>query len=573
MHDRVDDIVLTMPNMLTEERPATGAERFRTMLLDQAGLSPATVARAEHAAAETGTRLPATLVNLGFLSDTATADLLAAAYDAPRVGADDWPQEPVAADRLPPRFLTRHKLLPLALKDGTLDLAVADPGHGFSVRAVELAVGVPARLHVATAAEIDATIHRIYEADRGDEHDDLERRPDDVMGDVETLRDMASDAPVVRLVNQLFNQAVERGASDIHIESTATGLRVRLRIHGRLVEIESPPAQLKPAILSRIKLLAGMDIAEYRLPQDGRIKTIVRGRTIDMRVASLPTPSGETIVIRVLDRAAVKFDFATLGMDPDSIDRLRRMVRQDTGIVLVTGPTGSGKTTTLYTAVQDINESSLKIITVEDPIEYQFEGVVQIQVKSEIGLDFASVLRATLRHNPDVLLVGEIRDRETAQVAIQASLTGHLVLSTLHTNSAAATVTRLVDMGIDPFLVAATLTGVVSQRLVPTLCPHCRVPDPASTAAVRAMAPTLPEPIQAHRPGGCDQCDQTGYVGRTVIQEIIEITPALRDAIGRGEFDRLEALAPDFKPIQTAALEKVARGQVSLGDALRATQL
>ena len=310
--------------------------------------------------------------------------------------------------------------------------------------------------------------------------------------DAERLKDLASEAPVIRLVNQLIARAVETHASDVHIEPFADRLRVRYRYDGVLHEVEPPPARLQAAVISRIKIMARLDIAERRLPQDGRIKLTVRGHEIDFRVSTMPSLHGETVVLRVLDRTAVEFDYAKLGLPRDIRQGVERALELPNGIVLVTGPTGSGKTTTLYTGLLKLNTVARKIVTVEDPIEYQLTGINQIQVKPQIGLNFASLLRSILRQDPDVIMIGEIRDLETAQIAVQAALTGHLVLSTLHTNSAAATMTRLRDMGLEDYLLTATLKAVLAQRLVRRLCPACKAADAGAGGADRAVRPRPP---------------------------------------------------------------------------------
>ena len=351
-------------------------------------------------------------------------------------------------------------------------LAVADPLDPFTQAAVAAATGRRVRLEVAVPIELEAALNRLYpEGDRAIAGAESDAPLED---DAERLKDLASEAPVIRLVNLLITRAVETQASDIHIEPFEDRLRVRYRYDGVLHEAEAPPRHLAAAITSRIKIMARLDIAERRMPQDGRIKMAVRGQDVDFRVSTIPSLHGETVVLRILDRTAVVFDYARLGLSPAVIRKLGSALELPNGIVLVTGPTGSGKTTTLYTGLLALNAVTRKIVTVEDPIEYQLQGINQIQVRAQIGLTFASLLRSILRQDPDVIMVGEIRDGETAQIAVQAALTGHLVLSTLHTNSAAAAVTRLRDMGVEDYLLTAVLRGIMAQRLVRRLCPDCR---------------------------------------------------------------------------------------------------
>ena len=359
---------------------------------------------------------------------------------------------------------------------------------------------------------------------------------------------MASEAPVIRLVQDLIVRAVEMRASDIHVEPREDSVRVRFRVDGMLSTVETLPTALKAAVGSRIKIMARLNIAERRLPQDGRMKTNVRGREIDLRVSTMPTLWGESIVLRILDRSSVELDFPKLGFAGPSHETFLRLLEEPNGIILVTGPTGSGKTTTLYTALGLLNSPERKVFTVEDPIEYQLPGVNQIQVQPKIGLTFATALRSILRQDPDIIMVGEIRDLETAQIAIQASLTGHLVLSTVHTNNAAATVTRFLDMGVEKYLLASCLKGVLAQRLVRRLCSFCAKPAPDPLSHVRVLegigASAAGVPIQPKLPAGCSVCRNSGYAGRTTVCELLATSPSVREAIlsGAGE-QAIEAIA------------------------------
>jgi general secretion pathway protein E len=396
--------------------------------------------------------------------------------------------------------------------------------------------------------------------------------------DVERLKDLASEAPVIRLVSHLIANAVEQRASDVHIEALEHGLRARYRIDGVLHEIEPPPSRFRAAIVSRIKIMARLNIAERRLPQDGRIKLAVRGTPIDLRVSTIPTMYGEGVVMRVLDRQGVALDFATLGIAGRNLETYQEILDQPNGVFLVTGPTGSGKTTTLYAALTRLNSPEKKILTVEDPIEYHLEGINQIQVQPSIGLSFAHVLRSILRQDPDIIMIGEIRDVETARIAIQAALTGHLVLSTLHTNDAPSAITRLLDMGVEDYLLTSTLTGVAAQRLVRTLCPHCRVAAPALPELVEQLGlrrfATEPE-IMVYRPKGCAQCNDSGYYGRTGLIETLQITDSIRRLILR----RVEAMelmrAAIDEGMQTMyddGIRKALAGETTIEEVLRVTR-
>jgi general secretion pathway protein E len=446
--------------------------------------------------------------------------------------------------------------VPLRVENGRVVVAMADPFDVFTRDAIAAAVGQPVSVAVAVPIDIESALDRLYpdaaSTDAEAHHDD---QP--LEDDAERLKDLASEAPVIRLVNQIIGRAVETQASDIHFEPFADRMRLRYRYDGILHEAESPPVRLTAAIVSRIKIMAKLDIAERRLPQDGRLQLAVRGQEIDFRVSTIPSLHGEKVVLRVLDRHAVAFDFAKLGISPRVVEQLCHALELPNGIVLVTGPTGSGKTTTLYTGLLRLNSTVRNVLTVEDPIEYHLAGINQIQVKPQIDLNFANLLRSILRQDPDVIMVGEIRDLETAQIAVQAALTGHLVLSTVHTNSAAATITRLRDMGLEDYLITAVLRGVLAQRLVRRLCPECRQAQPAPKEMVERFdldrfghgAHTLWHPV------GCPHCRGTGYRGRLAIAEFL--TPD--DAISRLIFARA-----DHQEIERAA---VAAGMVPLFDA------
>ncbi len=443
------------------------------ILLRQGHCDQRTLDRAHRVAAESDQRVDAILIQLGLVSERGLAEAYASMLGIPVVSPDGYPAlEPVLPDRLSPGFLRHARAVPLAIEGDTLVLAVADPLDPFTLSAVAVATGRRVRPEVAVPIELEAALNRLYP--EGDPADGGAEGDAPLEDDAERLKDLASEAPVIRLVNLLITRAVETLASDIHIEPFEDRLRVRYRYDGVLHEAEAPPRHLAAAITSRIKIMARLDIAERRMPQDGRIKMAVRGQDVDFRVSTIPSLHGETVVLRILDRTAVAFDYGRLGLSPAVIRNLGSALELPNGIVLVTGPTGSGKTTTLYTGLLALNSISRKIVTVEDPIEYQLQGINQIQVRGQIGLTFANLLRSILRQDPDVIMVGEIRDGETAQIAVQAALTGHLVLSTLHTNSAAAAVTRLRDMGLEDYLLTAVLRGIMAQRLVRRLCPECR---------------------------------------------------------------------------------------------------
>ncbi|MDR3436843.1 ATPase, T2SS/T4P/T4SS family [Telmatospirillum sp.] len=540
-----------------------------------------TIERARRVAEESGQRPDRVLTQLGLVSEQALAETVAALLGLQRAVPQDYPSEPLFPDRLKAKFLRKAKAVPLAEAQGMVLLAMADPFDPFTRQAVAAALGRQVEVRVALPIELEAALERLYPdpnalaADPGDvldgEHDASREE------DAERLKDLASEAPVIRLVNQMIGRAVETQASDIHIEPFEDKLRIRYRYDGVLQEAEPPPSHLQAAIISRIKIMSRLDIAERRLPQDGRLRLAVRGQDVDFRVSTVPSLHGETVVLRILDRNAVAFDYAHLGLPEPVTAAFRRALEQPNGMVLVTGPTGSGKTTTLYTGLLQLNSVVRKVVTVEDPIEYQLAGINQIQVKPQIGLTFATLLRSILRQDPDVVMIGEIRDLETAQIAVQASLTGHLVLSTLHTNSAAATITRLRDMGLEDYLLTATLKGVLAQRLVRRLCPQCRQPYAAPGEMVERFRldrlSTGGGPIMLHRAVGCPACRGTGYRGRRAIAEFLlpdeRIERLVFSHADHGAIEH-EAVAAGMIPMFDAGLLVALTGETTVEEVVRA---
>jgi general secretion pathway protein E len=554
--------------------------RLGAILVAQGFLDHRSLDRARRVAAETGGRLDRVLTQLGMVSERSLADALAQLVGARVVRAGDYPEEPLYFDRLKPKFLRKAHALPIAESPEGVTVAMADPLDDFTSGAIAAALNRPVSIAVAVPIELEAAFNRLYpEAEEGDPgalFSSVTADTEPVEEDTDRLKDLASEAPVIRLVNQLIARAVETHASDVHIEPFEDRLRVRYRYDGVLHEVEPPPAQLRAAVISRIKIMARLDIAERRLPQDGRIRLSVRGHDVDFRVSTVPSLYGENVVLRVLDRSTVEFDFVRLGLPDDVGQGLERAFDLPNGMVLVTGPTGSGKTTTLYTGLLKLNSIARNIITVEDPIEYQLAGINQIQVKPQIGLNFASLLRSILRHDPDVIMIGEIRDLETAQIAVQAALTGHLVLSTVHTNSAAATVTRLRDMGVEDYLLAATLKGVLAQRLVRRLCPECKAAEAAPATLIERfdlnrLAPSS-EVISLCRPVGCPQCRGTGYRGRRAIAELLvpsrEIDRLMFARADQAAIERA-AVAEGMRPLFEAGLLAVIEGDTTIEEVVR----
>jgi general secretion pathway protein E len=558
---------------------AEAVDRVIDILIERGHCDEKAVERARRVAAETEQRLDGVLIRLGMVAERALAEAYAASFGVPLIAADHYPaNEPLLPERLSAKFIRNVRALPLRIEGGTLVIAVVDPIDPFNAAAIAAATSLAVKIEIATPIEMEAALGRLYpeegteaggppEVAEGDAAEPLEE-------DAERLKDLASEAPVIRLVNQIIARAVETQASDIHIEPFEDWLRVRYRYDGVLSEVESPPVRLAAAVISRIKIMAKLDIAERRLPQDGRIKMAVRGHEIDFRVSTIPSLYGETVVLRVLDRSAVVFDYGKLGLPQGVVARLNEALELPNGIVLVTGPTGSGKTTTLYTGLLALNSAARKIVTVEDPIEYQLRGVNQIQVKPQIGLNFASLLRSILRQDPDVIMVGEIRDLETAEIAIQAALTGHLVLSTLHTNSAAGTITRLRDMGVEDYLLTAVLRGVLAQRLVRRLCTECRYETERSPELIRRFdlerrCDGTPRLWHAR---GCAHCRNTGYRGRLAIAEFLRPNAALEQAVlGKADQAEIERVAVQAGMVTMfeAGLDAVLAGDTTLEELTR----
>jgi general secretion pathway protein E len=510
------------------------ATRVVSALESRGKLTHAEFGRARRLAEDAGDPVLPMLVRLGLVSERDMAQTLAEVLHLPLAQPADYPEAAVADGRLTLRFLKDSHSLPLREDADGLDVAVANPTEGFVLEALALALGKPVRAWVGLPSEIGAALDRLYEESAAKPAEPEGEGGEFDEEDIEHLKDLASEAPVIRMVNQMMQRAVDARASDIHIEPFADELKVRYRVDGILKEVDSPPVRSTAAIISRIKIMAKLNIAERRLPQDGRIPLRVQGRELDLRVSTVPTMFGESVVMRLLDKESVRFDLDSLGFDGSPRERLLSVLDVPYGILLVTGPTGSGKSTTLYTALSRLNTQERKIITVEDPVEYQLPGINQIQVKAAIGMTFAGALRAIVRQDPDIIMVGEMRDLETARIAVQSALTGHVVLSTLHTNDAASGVTRLLEMGVEDYLLTSTVNGILAQRLVRRLCPHCREAyKPLPEVAAKLAKVAGGAPITLHRAVGCDQCNATGYRGRLVITEVLLMSDAVRQAVLR----------------------------------------
>lgn len=549
-------------------------------LLSSGKLSLSALERAERVARESGDKLEGILTRLGLVAEAELAETTASVCSLPIISRGDGPDEPLLEEILSRKFLIGTKTIPLALDDDGLLLGMVDPLDDEAVEAIRFACALPVRRGILLPADFEALYDRLY----GEGKSEVRQITDHVGGEVgedgvddfDRLRDSASEAPVIRLVNLLITRAVEARASDIHIEPMDGELRIRYRVDGVLREIEAPPQRLGTAIISRIKIMAKLNIAERRLAQDGRIRLAVRGKDIDFRVSTTPTIYGESVVLRILDRSGLHLNFDALGLSSRIQESLHEILQQPHGILLVTGPTGSGKTTTLYSALLELNTPDRKILTIEDPVEYQLAGINQVQVKPQIGLTFAGALRSFLRHDPDIMMVGEIRDLETAQIAIQSALTGHLILSTLHTNDAASAVTRLLDMGVEDYLLTSTVTGIVGQRLVRTLCQDCREAYEAMPDLIRRLrvggAPLADIATKFYRANGCAACKGTGYRGRSSIAEVLIMSDRIRQLVlSRAESGEIRraAMSEGMVTLFSDGIDKALAGITSVEEIFR----
>ncbi len=551
------------------------------LMVEQGRLRTEDLARARAYRDQHGGNLLTLLVRLGLVSERDLARAQSELMGIELVSDKDYPENAPDIDSISIRYMKQQHLVPIRMDDDRIEVVMADPQDPFALKALAMATGRQVVSRVGVTSEIDNTIERYFGGGKsamGQIAESLgSEGGDDDEEDVEHLRDLASEAPVIRLVNLIMQRAVESRASDIHIEPFENRLKVRYRIDGVLQEVEAPPARSTAAVISRVKIMARLNIAERRLPQDGRIMHRVGGKELDLRVSTVPTAHGESVVMRILDREAVVLDFSSLGFAEDSRRMFIKALEMPHGIILVTGPTGSGKTTTLYTALSQLNTPERKIITVEDPVEYQIEGINQIQAKASIGLDFAGALRSIVRQDPDVIMIGEMRDLETARIAIQSALTGHLVLSTLHTNDASGGITRMLDMGVEDYLLTSTVNAIMAQRLVRRLDPESRKPYEVLPEMVRELGLnkfTDDDPIRMYHPGSTEGCP-TGYRGRTGIHEILLVSEEIRRMVMKHatstEIER-QARSEGMRTMYEDGLIKALQGETSAEEVLRVTQ-
>jgi general secretion pathway protein E len=571
------------PHRLPNPRSEDFTSELRRRLVAAGRLDELAARRAERASEQSNERLDIVLSRLGLVSETVLCETISGILKIPRVADGAWPVIPLFSDIIPHTFLAANHIVLLAEKEGRLEVAVADPFRTDALDALSFQVEKPLTLYMAPPGAIERCLERLHGRNASPQQaSEPGAEPSDDAGteDVRRLEDLASEAPVIRLVHDIIQRAVESRASDIHVEPRDDCVAVRYRIDGALQTTETLPVNLRAALTSRIKIMARINIAERRLPQDGRIRFTARGREIDLRVSTMPTMTGESIVLRILDRESIPLEFQQLGFTGAEREGFEHLLAEPNGIILVTGPTGSGKSTTLYTALKSLNRADRKLFTVEDPIEYRLAGVNQIAVNPKIGLTFASTLRSILRQDPDIIMVGEIRDLETAEIAIRASLTGHLVLSTIHTNSAAATITRLLDMGVEDYLLASSLKGVLAQRLVRTLCSSCATDDQPSaveTERIRRLAGDVnaAAPVNLRSARGCENCQGTGYRGRTAIYELLTVNSSVRDTMASGAPEsRIEAaaVASGMTTLLQNGMAKVMSGETTLQEVLRVTR-
>jgi type IV pilus assembly protein PilB len=575
------------------------AGKLGEILLKENLVTPDQLKQAMEHQRANGGRLGNSLVKLGFMSDDEVTAFLSRQYGVPSINLSYFEVDPGITKLIPMETALKFQVLPLSRVGSSLTLAMADPTNVFAMDDIKFMTGFNIEPVVASERDIAEAIRKNYGSieeherkreldeivsfiDEG-QHEALEvEAEDDATLNLEQLEKAAEEAPVIKLVNYFLTDAVKRGASDIHLEPYEKEYRVRYRIDGVLQTIMSPPNKLKDAIISRVKIMSRLDISEKRLPQDGRvmIKMMKDGKkkALDFRVSVLPTMYGEKIVMRLLDKENLRLDMTKLGFEPESLAKFQRAIFKPYGMVLVTGPTGSGKTNTLYSSIVQLNSLETNILTAEDPVEYQVPGVNQVQMKEQIGLNFATALRSFLRQDPNIILVGEIRDFETAEIAIKAALTGHLVLSTLHTNDAPSTISRLMNMGIEPFLVATSVNLICAQRLVRRLCQECKVPEkvPPQVLIDAGYTPQEAQSVKTWKRGGCPNCGNKGYKGRVGLYEVLEVTDEVRELILMGASAhelRRKGIELGMMTLRRSGLTKAAAGVTSLEEVIRESVL
>ena len=561
-----------------------GSSRLGEMLVKSKLITEDQLKKALAQQSTAGGRLGSNLVKLGFLTEEDITSFLSKQYGVPSINLAHFEIDQNVIKLVPAEIAQKHMVIPINRKGSVLTVAMADPSNIFAIDDIKFLSGLKVEPVVSAETSIKNAINKHYDS-AGLVKDILQGFDDrevatveegDEGPDVGDLQRATEDAPVVKLVNLILSDAIKKGASDIHIEPYEKSFRVRYRIDGVLYDTMQPPMKLRAAIISRAKIMAQLDIAERRLPQDGRIKIRMGQKEIDFRVSTLPTIFGEKVVLRLLDKANLQLDMSSLGFDPQALQLFEKAILAPHGMVLVTGPTGSGKTTTLYSGLHRLNTVETNIMTAEDPVEYNLAGVNQVQMKAEIGLNFAAALRAFLRQDPDIIMVGEIRDYETAEIAIKAALTGHLVLSTLHTNDAPSTVSRLINMGVEPFLVAASTNMILAQRLARKICSSCKeeITVPRQALVDVGFAPDDAKALSCYQGKGCMECNDTGYRGRVALYEVMPITEDIKDAILQGaSVNEMKELGRKhgMKTLREAGLQKIREGMTTIPEIMRVT--
>jgi type IV pilus assembly protein PilB len=560
------------------------AGRLGELLVRENVISPGQLKKAQDAQRRSGGRLGSSLVKMGMIEESELTSFLSKQYGVPAINLAEFDINQDIINLVPKEIADKHCLIPVNRSGSTISVAMSDPSNIFAVDDVKFITGYNVEVMVAAEQTIRETIERYYsrgpsydEVMEGfdDEEIDFGMEEDDV--DVVDLEKSSGEAPVVKLVNLVLVDAIKKSASDIHIEPYEKDFRVRYRIDGVLYEVMRPPLKLKNAIISRIKIMSALDIAERRLPQDGRIKLkLGKGREMDFRVSVLPCLFGEKVVMRLLDKSNLQLDMTKLGFEPEPLKHFKKAIESPFGMILVTGPTGSGKTTTLYSALSELNQPTVNISTAEDPVEFNLKGINQVQMHDEIGLNFAAGLRSFLRQDPDIIMVGEIRDFETAEISVKAALTGHLVLSTLHTNDAPSTISRLLNMGVEPFLVTASVVLILAQRLARRICADCKRPIkvPEQTLTDLGLKPDEIAGLNAYQGSGCRTCADTGYKGRVALYEVMPFWDPLKEMVLNGASTaeiKMEAIRVGMQSLRMAGLNKLKEGVTTVDEVVRVT--
>lgn len=561
-------------------------QKLGKMLVEAGLITDEQLKKALEAQKQNDNKLGFNLVKMNFITEEALAKFLSMQYHVPAVNVDEYDVKPAVIENIPAEFAQKFQVVPLSKTGRTLTVAMADPSNMFVIDDIKFITGLEVDPVVAAETSIRRAIDKYYEqADslaqimqdlKEDELEVIEQEEDEL--NIQELQAAVEDAPVVKLVNSVLTDAVKKGASDIHIEPYEKHIRVRFRIDGILYEALSPPHRMKDAIVSRIKIMSELDISERRVPQDGRIRIKVSNKPIDLRVATLPTVFGEKVVMRILDKGNLRLDLTKLGFSQRDFSIFKKSINAAFGMVLVTGPTGSGKTTTLYSALSTINKPEVNIMTAEDPVEFNLDGINQVMINNAAGLTFAAALKSFLRQDPNIVMVGEIRDLETGEIAVKAALTGHLVFSTLHTNDAPSTVSRMIDMGLEPYLVTSSVRLIVAQRLARKICSKCKVEDEVHPETIEELGISSEEAqdITFYKGKGCDHCNHSGYKGRIGLYQVLPLVSEIKQLIldGGSSFD-IEKLSLElgYNNLRTDGIDKIKAGLTTVEEVMRETSL